>query len=67
MELPGFQRVPHRPTETRAVRLSLKGIDLTYWDAGKRSFMVAPGRRNIMLGASSAHVRLEKPIEVNEK
>jgi beta-glucosidase len=66
-ELRGFQRIPLRPNEARTVRLPLKGTDLTYWDAGKRSFVVEPGRLSIMLGASSADVRLEKTIEVKEK
>src|ERR1017187_1497102 len=66
-ELRGFARIPLRPNETRTVRLPLKGSDLTCWDAGKHSFVVEPGRLNIMLGASSADVRLEKTIEVKEK
>jgi beta-glucosidase len=66
-ELRGFQRLPLRPNEKRTVRLPLKGTDLTYWDAGKQSFVVEPGRLSIVLGASSADVRLEKTIEVKEK
>jgi len=66
-ELRGFARIPLGPNETRTVRLPLKGTDLTYWDSGKHSFVVEPGRLNIMLGASSADVRLEKTIEVKEK
>jgi beta-glucosidase len=65
-ELRGFQRIPLRPNETRTVRLPLKRTDLTYWDAGKQSFVVEPGRLSIMLGASSADIRLEKTIEVKE-
>jgi beta-glucosidase len=66
-ELRGFERISLRPNETRTVRLPLEGADLTYWDAGKQSFVVEPGRLSIMLGASSADVRLEKTIEVREK
>ena len=66
-ELRGFERIPLRPGETRTVRLRLKGADLTYWDSGKHSFVVEPGRLSIQLGASSADVRLEKAIEVTEK
>ncbi|MGA2327584.1 MAG: glycoside hydrolase family 3 C-terminal domain-containing protein [Bryobacteraceae bacterium] len=66
-ELRGFQRIPLRPNETRTVRLPLKGTDLTYWDTGKQSFVVEPGRLSIMLSASSADARLEKTIEVKEK
>ena len=66
-ELRGFERIPLRPGETRTVQLRLKGADLTYWDSGKHSFVVEPGRLSIQLGASSADVRLEKAIEVTEK
>ena len=65
-ELRGFQRITLRPNETRTVRLPLKGTDLTYWDADKRSFVVEPGRVSIMLGASSADTRIEKTIAVTE-
>ena len=64
-ELRGFQRVALRPNEKRTVRLPLKGTDLTYWDSAKQSFVVEPGAVSVMLGASSADVRLEKTIAVN--
>jgi len=63
-ELRGFERIALRPNETRTVRLPLKGSDLSYWDAGKQSFVVESGSVGIMVGASSADVRLEKTIEV---
>jgi beta-glucosidase len=66
-ELRGFERITLQPNETRTVRLTVKGADLTYWDAGKHSFVVEPGKVSIMLGASSADVRLEKTIEVEDK
>jgi beta-glucosidase len=66
-ELRGFERITFQPNETPTVRLTVKGAGLTYWDAGKHSFVVEPGTVGIMLGASSADVRLEKTIEVKEK
>ena len=66
-ELRGFERITLQPNETRTVRLTVKGADLTYWDAGKHSFAVESGSVSIMLGASSANVRLEKAIEVKDK
>jgi beta-glucosidase len=65
-ELRGFERITLRPNETRTVRLPLKGTDLTYWDADKRSFVVEPGRISIMLSASSADTRIEKTISVTQ-
>ena len=65
-ELRGFQRITLQPNETRTVRLPLKATDLTFWDAGKQSFVVEPGSVGIMLGASSADVRIEKTISVTQ-
>ena len=66
-ELRGFKRIPLRPGETQTVRFTLKGTDLTYWNAERHAFVVEPGRAGIMVGASSADVRLQKTIEVKEK
>jgi beta-glucosidase len=63
-ELRGFERINLQPNETRTVRLPLKANQLTYWDTGKQSFVVEPGNVSIMVGASSADVRLEKIIAV---
>jgi len=63
-ELRGFERITLRPNETRTVRFTLKGTDLIYWDSGKQSFVVEAGSVSIMLGASSADMRLEKTIGV---
>jgi beta-glucosidase len=65
-ELRGFERVALRAGETRTVKLPLKGADLTYWDAGKQSFVVEPGKVGIMVGGSSADVRLETTISVTQ-
>jgi beta-glucosidase len=65
-ELRGFERIALRPSETRTVKLPLKGADLTYWDAGKQSFVVEPGKVGIMVGGSSADVRLETAISVTQ-
>jgi beta-glucosidase len=66
-ELRGFQRIALQPNETRTVQMPLKGTGLTYWDAGTHTFVVETGAVSIMVGASSADVRLEKKIEVSDK
>jgi beta-glucosidase len=65
-ELRGFERIALRAGETRTVKLPLKGADLTYWDAGKQSFVVEPGKVGIMVGGSSADARLETAISVTQ-
>ena len=63
-ELRGFQRITLQPGETKTVRMPLKGSDLTYWDAAAHSFVVEPGKTNIMLGSSSADKKIEKTVAV---
>jgi beta-glucosidase len=63
-ELRGFERITLQPGETKTVRMPLKGSELTYWDAAAHSFVVEPGKTNIMLGSSSADVKLEKTVAV---
>ncbi len=63
-QLRGFQRITLQPGETRTVRIPLKGSDLSYWDAEKHSFVVEPGKIDVLVGASSADVRLRKTLTV---
>jgi beta-glucosidase len=65
-ELRGFARVNLQPGETKTVKLPLKGNELTYWDAAKHSFLLEPGKVSVMVGASSADVRVEKTIAVGQ-
>jgi hypothetical protein len=44
--------------------MPLKGGEPTYWDAATQSFVVEPGKINIMLGSSSADAKLEKTAAV---
>jgi beta-glucosidase len=61
-ELRGFERIALQPGETKTVRMPLKGSELTYWDAAAHSFVVEPGKVNIMVGSSSADTKLEKTV-----
>jgi beta-glucosidase len=63
-QLRGFQRITLQPGETRTVRIPLKGSDLSYWDAEKHSFVVEAGKIDVLVGASSADVRLQKTLTV---
>jgi beta-glucosidase len=63
-ELRGFDRVTLQPNETRTVKLPLKGKEMTYWDAGKQSFVVEPGKLRVMVGASSANAKLETTVGI---
>ncbi len=63
-ELKGFQRITLRPGEVKTVQLPLKASALAYWDVAKGSFKVEADRVSVMVGSSSADIRLKKSVEV---
>jgi len=66
-ELKGFKRIAIQPNETKTVTLTVKAEDLAYWDEKQNKWVVEEDQVKVMVGASSADVRLEKTIEVREK
>jgi beta-glucosidase len=63
-ELKGFKRVQVKPGQTVTVSLPLTAVALSYWDSPKHQFVVEPGKVEIMIGASSADLRLKRTISV---
>jgi beta-glucosidase len=63
-ELKGFQRVALKAGETKIVLFQLKAKDLAYWDADKKQWVVEDEKVNLMVGASSADVKLQQTIGV---
>jgi beta-glucosidase len=63
-ELKAFQRVLVKAGQTRRVSLSLPAQRLAYWNTEQHRFVVEPGRIEIMIGSSSAHIRFSKVVEV---
>jgi beta-glucosidase len=63
-ELKGFRRVSLRPNESRTVQIPLKAEALAYWDEGHNRWVVEEEPVKIMLGSSSADLRVEKTVEV---
>ncbi|HEV7893257.1 MAG TPA: glycoside hydrolase family 3 C-terminal domain-containing protein [Pyrinomonadaceae bacterium] len=63
-ELKGFARVALKPGESKTVRLTLKGEQLAYWNAGERRFVPEGETVQIMVGSSSADIRLDKNARV---
>lgn len=64
LELEGFARVHLDPGQTKTVRIPLKASQLAYWDAGQRAMVVEPDRVQLMIGASSADIKLRRTIGV---
>jgi beta-glucosidase len=65
-QLRGFKRVTLKPGEIQTVQIPLKGPDLAYWDIAKQSWIVEKDKVKIMVGASSADIRLDQTIDVTD-
>ena len=64
IELEGFDRVRLEPGQTRTVRIPFKASQLGYWDAARHAMVVEPERVELMIGASSADIKLRRTISV---
>jgi beta-glucosidase len=62
--LRGFSRVSLKKRESRVVRLPLKIADLKYFDEAKNGFVVAPGKYDIQIGASSQDIKGKAELEI---
>lgn len=59
-ELRGFKRVHLKKGEKQRVTVSLRREDLRYWSESKSKFIYPAGVPKVMVGASSADIRLTK-------
>jgi beta-glucosidase len=62
--LVGFRRVSLRPGETRTVRIPLKARQLAYWNSARGAYEVEAAPLTLMVGESSADIRLTRTVEV---
>jgi beta-glucosidase len=65
LELKGFERVPLRAGETKTVHLPLRASALTYWDDATGSFELEKDDVEVLVGSSSADIKLSTTIEVS--
>jgi len=65
LQLKGFQRVHLEAGERRAVTFTLTSADLAAW-SDPAGWTVHPGGYEVLIGASSADVRLSAFAEVTE-
>jgi beta-glucosidase len=61
-ELKGFQRINLAPGETKTATFTLSYDDLAFWDSTAQKFTVKPGAFDIMVGTSSADIKLRGQI-----
>ncbi|HYQ56425.1 MAG TPA: glycoside hydrolase family 3 C-terminal domain-containing protein, partial [Draconibacterium sp.] len=63
-ELRGFERISLEPGETETVELIIPGEKLSFYDENTHDFVVEPGEFEVMIGSSSADIRLKGEFEV---
>lgn len=66
LKLQGFARVPLAPGETRTVTVTLHPEQFGYYTHhdGQRRWNIDPGTYTLKIGASSADIRLTRPIDL---
>jgi beta-glucosidase len=64
-ELKGFKRVTLMPNETKTITMSVNAIDLTYWNTKLKRFVVEKDKVQLLIGSSSADIRVQQTITVN--
>jgi beta-glucosidase len=65
-ELKGFERVALRPGETKTVTMTLDADELAYWDAARKAFVVEEDSVKVMVGGSSADLKLNRTVRVTK-
>jgi len=65
-ELKAFAKVLLQPGETRTVTLTLGPRAFAYYAPEAKAWRVAPGRYELLVGASSRDIRLTSALEVTE-
>ena len=63
-ELKGFKRIKLQPGEKTTVQFALKGSDLVYWNAEKGAWDLELDQVSIMIGGSSADLKLNKAVRI---
>ncbi len=63
-ELKGFSRISLKPGETKTVSIPLKAESLAWWNEKSTGWEVEEGPVSILVGGSSADIRLQKSIQI---
>jgi beta-glucosidase len=63
-ELKGFERIRLLPGAARRVRFELPATELAYWDESRNAFRIEPGCYEILIGSSSADIKLAGLLNV---
>ena len=63
-ELEGFQRLTLDPGQTKTAHIPLKAAQLAYWSDARKALVVEAEPIKLMIGESSADIKLSKMVEV---
>jgi len=63
-ELRGFERISLRPGERKTATFKLPGEKLAFYDEKTHGFIVEPGVFDILVGSSSADIRITSQLQV---
>jgi beta-glucosidase len=66
-ELRGFERINLRPGEKKTATFKLSGEKLSFYDEKTHGFIVQPGAFDILVGSSSADIRITSQLQVEPK
>ena len=61
-ELKDFQKIHLNPGSFKTVYFTLKPRDFSFWDETTSSWKIEPGKFEIMIGSSSADIKLKKAV-----
>jgi beta-glucosidase len=64
-QLMAFERITLRPGETRTVSFTVSPERLAFWDEKRKAWVVEPGAFEVMIGSSSADLRLKSEIKAS--
>jgi len=63
-ELKGFAKTFVKKGDTQTLQIKVKNTDLGFFDESTRSWKLNKGKYRIMVGSSSADIRLNTEIEL---
>ncbi len=64
-QLMAFERISLRPGEARTVNFTVSPERLAFWDEKRKAWVVEPGAFEVMVGSSSADLRLKGEIKAS--
>jgi beta-glucosidase len=66
-QLKGFKRVFIHAGKTETVQIQLKASDVAYWNVEKHAFVTEKGKLKLMIGSSSADIKMKKELSLIPK